>query len=96
MSPKTLTLIEEAAKMREDLTWAMEAQRSVTSSRNSLFGNRLPKAPGGGGRRNHTTNSQRSQGRGAGGKGSGTGKGKGGNKAKWDKTKADAESDPTE
>jgi hypothetical protein len=56
MSPKTLTLIEEAAKMREDLTWAMEAQRSITSNRNSLFGNRLPKAPGGG-PRNHTANS---------------------------------------
>ena len=96
MSPKTLTLIEEAAKMREDLTWAMEAQKSVTSNRNSLFGNRLPKAPGGGGPRNYAANSQRGQGRGAGGKGSGTGKGKGGNKAKWDKTKADAESDPTE
>jgi hypothetical protein len=96
MSPKTLTLIEEAAKMREDLTWAMEAQKSVTSNRNSLFGSRLPKAPGGGGPRNHTANSQRGQGRGAGGKGSGTGRGKGGNKAKWDKTKADAESDTTE
>ena len=95
MSPKTLTLIEDAAKMREDLTWAMEAQKSVTSNRNSLFGNRLPKAPGGGGPRNHTANSQRGQGRGAGGKGSGTGKGKG-SKAKWDKAKADAESDTTE
>jgi hypothetical protein len=60
MSPKTLTLIEEAAKMREDLTWAMEAQRSVTSNWNSLFGNRLPKAPGGG-LRNHTANSANSQ-----------------------------------
>jgi hypothetical protein len=95
MSPKTLTLIEEAAKMREDLTWAMEAQKSVTSNRNSLFGNRLPKAPGGG-QRNHPTNSQRGHGRGSGGKGSGTGKGKGSNKVKWDKTKADAEVDATD
>ena len=95
MSPKTLTLIEEAAKMREDLTWAMEAQRSVTSNRQSLFGNRLPKAPGGG-PRNQPANSQRGHGRGAGSKGSGTGKGKGGNKVKWDRPKADAEADTTE
>jgi hypothetical protein len=37
MSPKTLTVIEEAAKMREDLTWAMEARKTVTGKRGTLF-----------------------------------------------------------
>jgi hypothetical protein len=87
MSPKTLTVIEDAAKMREDLTWAMEARKTVTGDRNSLFGNRLHKSPGGG-QRVPTAQSSRGSGRGTGGKGSG--KGKGPNKTvKWDKTKVD-------
>ncbi len=54
MSPKTLTLIEDAAKVREDdLTWAMEARRIVTSDRPPLFQSRLRKSPGGG-QRNQT------------------------------------------
>jgi hypothetical protein len=47
MSPKTLTVIEEAAKMREDLTWAMEARETVTGGRGTLFQNHLRKSPGG-------------------------------------------------
>jgi hypothetical protein len=87
MSPKTLTVIEDAAKMREDLTWAMEARKTVTGDRGSLFGNRLHKSPGGG-QRHPTAHSSRGQGRGTGGKGSG--KGKGHTKTvKWDKTKVD-------
>ncbi len=94
MSPKTLSIIEDAAKMREDLTWAMEARKTVTGDRNSLFQNRLRKTPGGG--RGHPTAQSRGQGRGAGGKGS-TGKGKGNNKkVSWDKGKADADPDPSE
>ncbi len=54
MSSKTLTVIEDAAKMREDLTWAIEARKTVTGDRGSLFGNRLHKSPGGG-QRNPTT-----------------------------------------
>ncbi len=46
ISLKTLTLIEDAAKIREDLTWAMEA-RKVATSENSLFGGRPRKSPGG-------------------------------------------------
>ncbi len=44
MSPKTLRLIEEATKMREDLTWAMEAQKSVTNNRTIFLGtaSRMP------------------------------------------------------
>jgi hypothetical protein len=87
MSPKTLTVIEDAVKMREDLTWAMEARKTVTGDCGSLFGNRLHKSPGGG-QRNPTAHSSRGQGRGTGGKGSG--KGKGHTKTvKWDKTKVD-------
>ena len=94
MSPKTLSIIEDAAKMREDLTWAMEARKTVTGDRNSLFQNRLRKTPGGG--RGNPTAQSRGQGRGAGGKGS-TGKGKGNNKkVAWDKGKADADPDPAE
>jgi hypothetical protein len=48
MSLKTLSIIEDAAKMHEDFTWAMEARKTVTGDRNSLFQNRLRKTPGGG------------------------------------------------
>ncbi len=48
MSPKTLTLIEDVAKVREDLTWTMEARKTVTSDRPPLFQSRLCKSPGGG------------------------------------------------
>ncbi len=49
---KTLTLIEDAAKVHEDLTWAMEARKTVTCERPPLFQSRLRKSPGGG-QRNH-------------------------------------------
>ncbi len=95
MSPKTLSIIENAAKMREDLTCcAIEARKTVTGEHNSLFQNRLRKSPGGG--RGHPTAQSRGQGRDAGGKGS-TGKGKGNNKnVSWDKGKADTDPDPSE
>jgi len=90
MSPKTLSIIEDAAKMREDLTWAMEARKTVTGERAPLFHSRLHKSPGGG-RGNPST--QRGQGRGTGGR-ERTGKGKGSNKAaNRDKGKADADPD---
>jgi hypothetical protein len=90
MSPKTLSIIEDAAKMREDLTWAMEARKIVTGERAPLFHSRLHKSPGGG-RGNPST--QRGQGRDTGGR-ERTGKGKGGNKAAHrDKGKADADPD---
>ena len=93
MSPKTLTVIEDAAKMREDLTWAMEARKTVTGERNTLFQNRLRKSPGGGQR--HTPASGTGRGRGAGSKG-GTGKGKGsGKRVKWDKEQTTSP-DPTD
>jgi hypothetical protein len=44
MSPKTLILIKDAAKVREDLTGAMEARKTVTSDRPSLFQSRLRKS----------------------------------------------------
>ena len=92
MSPKTLTVIEEAAKMREDLTWAMEARKTVTSDRSTLFQSRLRKSPGGGQR--HPPASGAGKGRGAGGR-HGSGKGKGPDKkVKWDKGQADAGADP--
>ncbi len=94
MSPKTLTVIEEAAKMREDLTWAMEARKTVTGDRNTLFQNRLRKSSGGGQR--YTPAPGTDRGRGAGGKG-GTGKGKGSDKrVKWDKSQTDSSSDPVD
>ena len=94
MSPKTLTVIEEAAKMREDLTWAMEARKTVTGDRNTLFQSRLRKSPGGGQR--HTPAPGMGRGRGAGGKGV-TGRGKGsGKRVKWDKDQPDASPDPNE
>ena len=93
MSPKTLTLIEDAAKVREDLTWAMEARKTVTSDRPPLFQSRLRKSPGGG-QRNQSA-AARGQDRGAGVKGSGKGKGKP-RKVQWDKSKADAEPDNAE
>ncbi len=90
MSPKTLSIIEDAAKMREDLTWAMEARKTVTGERAPLFHSRLRKSPGGG-RGNPST--QRGQGRGTGGR-ERTGKGKDSNKtANRDKGKADADPD---
>jgi hypothetical protein len=65
MSYKTLTIIEEATKMRKDLTWAMEARKTVTGDRGSFLGNRLRKSPIGG-QRNPTAQSNRGQRRGAG------------------------------
>jgi hypothetical protein len=92
MSLKTLTVIEEAAKMREDLTWAMEARKTVTGERGTLFQNRLRKSPGGGQRYPPAPGTGR--GRGTGGKG-GAGKGKGSDKkVKWDRGHADTSSDP--
>ncbi len=73
MSPTTLTVIDDAAKMREDLTWAMEARKTITGDRGSLFGNRLHKPPGGG-QRIPAAHSGRGSGRGTRGKGSGKGK----------------------
>ena len=93
MSPKTLSIIEDAAKMREDLTWAMEARKTVTGERAPLFHNRLRKSPGGG---RGISSAQRGQGRGAGGK-ERTGKGKGGHKsAQRDKGQVDANVDADE
>ena len=90
MSPKTLSIIEDAAKMREDLTWAMEARKTVTGERAPLFQSRLRKSPGGG---RGNPSAQRGQGRGAGGK-ERTGKGKGGPKsAQRDKGTADTDLD---
>ena len=86
MSPKTLTVIEEAAKMREDLTWAMEARKTVTGERAPY--NRPRKAPGGG--QQHTAAHGRGQGRGTGSKGSGKGKGAA-KKVTWDKGKSDGD-----
>ena len=86
MSPKTLTVIEEAAKMREDLTWAMEARKTVTGERAPY--NRPRKAPGGG--QQHTAAHGRGQGRGTGSKGSGKGKGAA-KKVTWDKGKSDVD-----
>ncbi len=86
MSPKTLTVIEEAAKMREDLTWAMEARKTVTGERAPY--NRPRKSPGGG--QQHTAAHGRGQGRGTGGKGSGKGKGAT-KKVTWDKGKSDVD-----
>ena len=94
MSPKPLTVIEEAAKMREDLTWAMEARKTVTGDRNTLFQNRLRKSPGG--RQRYTPAPGTGRGRGAGGKG-GTGKGKGSDKrVEWDKSQTDSSSNPVD
>ena len=93
MSPKTLTLIEDAAKVREDLTWAMEARKTVTSDRPPLFQSRLRKSPGGGQGNQPTVT--RGPDRGAGAKGSGKGKGKP-KKAQWDKSRAEADSDVAE
>ena len=94
MSPKTLTVIEEAAKMREDLTWAMVARKTVTGERNTLFQSRLRKSPGDGQR--HTPAPGTGRGRGAGGKGV-TGRGKGsGKRVKWDKEQPDTSPDPNE
>jgi hypothetical protein len=87
ISPKTLTLIEDAAKMREDLTWAMEARKTATGDGSSLFGRRPHKSPGGG-QRNPTANG-RGQGRGTGNNPSGKGKGKP-KKVKWDAEKGDS------
>jgi len=90
MSPKTLSIIEDAAKMREDLTWAMEARKTVTGERAPLFQSRLHKSPGGG-RGNPSTH--RGQGRGTGGKDR-TGKGKSNTKsAPRDRGKAEADPD---
>ena len=90
MSPKTLSIIEDAAKMREDLTWAMEARKTVTGERAPLFQSRLRKSPGGG---RGIPPAQRGQGRGAGGR-ERTGKGKGGPKsAQRDKGTADTDLD---
>jgi hypothetical protein len=86
MSPKTLTVIEEAAKMREDLTWAMEARKTVTGERAPY--NRPRKAPGGG--QQHTAAHGRGQGRGTGSKGSGKGK-SASKKVTWDKGKSDGD-----
>ena len=90
ISPKTLTLIEDAAKMREDLTWAMEARKTAAGDGSSLFGRRPHKSPGGG-QRNPTANG-RGQGRGTGNHSAGKGKGKP-KKIRWDPEKG--ESDPT-
>jgi hypothetical protein len=83
ISPKSRTLIEDAAKIREDLTWAMEA-RKVATSENSLFGGR-PRKPPGGGQRNSVAHG-RAQGRGTGHHTPGKGKGKT-KKVKWDSGK---------
>jgi hypothetical protein len=94
MSPKTLTVIEEAAKMRGDLTWAMEARKTVTGDRNTLFQSRLRKSPRGGQR--HPPAPGAGRGGGTGGR-HGSGKGKGPDKkVKWDKGQADAGADPTD
>jgi hypothetical protein len=93
MSPKTLTLIEDAAKVREDLTWAMEARKTVTSERPPLFQSRLRKSPGGG-QRNQPA-AARGQDMGAGVKGSGKGKVKP-KKVQWDKTRAEAKPNSAE
>ncbi len=96
ISPKTLTLIEDAAKMREDLTWAMEARKVATGDGSSLFGSRPCKTPGGGQR--YPNGGGRGQGRGAGGQ-NGTGKGKGKQKPKkvqWDGSKGDSPLDGDE
>jgi hypothetical protein len=87
ISPKTLTLIEDAAKMREDLTWAMEARKVATSENSSLFGGRPRKSPGGG-QRNPSAHG-RGQGRGTGNHTSGKGKGKP-KKVKWDSDKGES------
>jgi hypothetical protein len=84
ISPKTLTLIEDAAKMREDLTWAMEARKVATGRRSFSFGGRPRKSPGGG-QRNPIAHG-RGQGRGTGNHTSGKGKGKP-KKVKWDADK---------
>ncbi len=78
--------------MRENLTWAMEARKTVTSDRSTLLQSRLRKSPGGGQR--HPPASGEGKGRGAGGR-HGSGKGKGPDKkVKWDKGQADAGADP--
>ena len=87
ISPKTLTLIEDAAKMREDLTWSMEA-RKVATSESSLFGGRPRKSPGGG-QRNSVAH-ERGQGRGTGNHTPGKGKGKP-KKVKWDSSKGESQ-----
>jgi hypothetical protein len=90
MSPKTLSIIEDAAKMREDLTWAMEARKTVTGERAPLFQSRLHKSPGGG---RGNPSAHRGQGRGTGGKDR-TGKGKSNTKsAPRDRGKAEADPD---
>jgi hypothetical protein len=86
ISPKTLTLIEDAAKMREDLTWAMEARKVATSENSSLFGGRPRKSPGGG--QCNPSAHGRGQGRGTGNHTSGKGKGKT-RKVKWDSDKGE-------
>jgi hypothetical protein len=87
ISPKTLTLIEDVAKMREDLTWTMEAQKTATGDNSSLFGGRPRKSPGGG-QRNPGAHG-RGQGRGAGNYTRGKGKGKP-KKVKWDSDKGES------
>jgi hypothetical protein len=63
MSPKTLTVIEEAAKMREDLTWAMEARKTVTGERSQYsFSEPPPQVP----RRRTTTPHRTGNGQGSG------------------------------
>ena len=96
ISPKTLTLIEDAAKMREDLTWAMEARKVATGDGSSLFGGRPRKTPGGGQR--YPNSGGRGQGRGTGGQhGTGKGKGKGKDKkVRWDGSKGDPAPDGEE
>jgi hypothetical protein len=89
ISPKTPTLIEDAAKMREDLTWAMEARKVATGDGFSLYGSRPRKTPGD--RQRYPNGGGRGQGRGTGGQ-NGTGKGKGKQKPKkvqWDGSKVD-------
>jgi hypothetical protein len=71
----------------------MEARKTVTSDRPPLFQSRLRKSPGGG-QRNQPA-ATRGQDRGAGAKGSGKEKGKP-KKVQWDKSRAEADSDPTE
>jgi hypothetical protein len=96
ISPKTLTLIEDAAKMREDLTWAMEARKVATGDGSSLFGGRPRKTPGGGQR--YPNSGGRGQGRGTGGQhGTGKVKGKGKDKkVRWDGSKGDPAPDGEE
>ena len=90
MSPKTLSIIEDAAKIREDLTWAMEARKTVTGERAPLFQSRLHKSPGGG---RGNPSAHRGQGRGTGGKDR-PGKGKSNTKsAPRDRGKAEADPD---